>query len=41
VHAALDQAKTDIGLRTYGIGGGFQKGSAAARPLLEAVSNAA
>ncbi len=41
VHTALDQAKTDIGLRTYGIGAGYLKPSANAVPLLEAVSDAA
>ncbi len=41
VHAVLDQVKTDIGLRTYGIGAGYQKPSAEAAPLLEVVSEAA
>ena len=40
VHSALDQAKTDIGLRTYGLGGGWQKGPSAASSL-EIVSDAA
>jgi hypothetical protein len=41
VHEALDQVKTDIGLRTYGIGAGYLKRSAKAAPLLEVVSHAA
>ena len=41
VHAALDQVKTDIGLRTYGIGAGYEKPRAEAAPLLEIVSEAA
>lgn len=41
VHAALDQVKTDIGLRTYGIGAGFEKPRADSTPLLEVVSEAA
>jgi hypothetical protein len=40
-HTALDQAKTDIGLRTYGIGAGYPKTLGSAIPLLEAVSDAA
>lgn len=40
VHSVLDQAKTDIGLRTYGIGAGWQKGALAA-PSLELVSDVA
>lgn len=40
VHSALDQAKTDIGLRTYGLGGGWQKGPSAVASL-EIVSDAA
>jgi hypothetical protein len=41
VHSVLDQAKTDIGLKTYAIGAGYQKPSAEAAPFLEVVSEAA
>jgi hypothetical protein len=40
-HTALDQAKTDIGLRTYGIGAGYPKTLANSTTLLEVVSDAA
>jgi hypothetical protein len=41
VHTELDQAKTDIGLRTYGIGAGYPKKLPNSGALLEAVSDAA